>query len=49
MCRKNRLWGFLMLGFGLGLLFGRCFESVLICLFCGVGIITVGCGLLRKN
>ena len=40
MCRKNYLRGFVLLGFGLGLVVGHCLDSWLLC-SCGGGILVV--------
>lgn len=42
MCRRNHLWGFSLIAFGLGLIVGLCLESGFFCSFLGVGVITLG-------
>lgn len=49
MCRKQQLRGCLCLGFGLGLLVGRCLESDFLCLWGGAFLVIWGiCTLQRK-
>ena len=49
MCRRQHLTGCIMLGFGLGLLIGQCFDSGFLCLCGGIVFITFGlCGMRRK-
>ena len=40
MCRRNRLMGYVMLGFGVGLLIGYSLESWLLCV-CGSAVFLV--------
>ena len=49
MCRRNHLWGFSMIAFGLGLIVGLCLESGFFCSFLGVGLITLGFWCLGKR
>lgn len=49
MCRRNQLLGIFALGFGMGLLFARLFESGFFCGCVGVGLIVAGLLLLQKK
>lgn len=49
MCRRNQLWGCCAAAFGLGLLIGHCFESGLMSIGIGVGLILLGLSLLRNK
>ncbi len=49
MCRRNHLWGGCALCFGLGLLIAQCFESGLVCLLLGVGLVAAGLGCFRQR
>jgi len=49
MCRQNMLWGCCGIAFGLGLLIGHCFESGLLSIAIGVGMILVGLSVLRSR
>lgn len=42
MCRKNQVWGFSGVAFGLGLLIGCGMESGFWCCALGIGAIVVG-------
>lgn len=48
MCRRNRLLGMALLGFGLGMLVAGLFESAFFCGCVGFGAICGGFGMLRK-
>lgn len=49
MCRRNQLLGYIILGFGLGLLVGQCLESGFLCTCAGVALVFTGiCGLSKK-
>ena len=47
MCRKNHLWGCCALCIGFGFLIGRGFESGLLALCLGLGLICLGVGCFR--
>ena len=42
MCRRNQLWGFNFIAFGLGLLIGCSIESGFWCCILGIGLIISG-------
>lgn len=42
MCRRNQLFGWILLSFGLGLLVGLCLESCLFSALVGIGFAVVG-------
>ncbi len=42
MCRKNQLWGLLMMAFGVGMLLACCFESGFFCGLLGLGLAIAG-------
>lgn len=42
MCRRNQLWGFNAIAFGLGLLIGCSIESGFWCCMLGIGAIVCG-------
>ena len=49
MCRRQHLLGCIMLGFGLGLLIGRCIDSWFWCVCGGMVFAIIGfCGMSRK-
>ena len=48
MCRKNRLFGMALVGFGLGLLVAGLFESAFFCGLLGLGAICGGFVILNK-
>lgn len=49
MCRRNQLWGWILLAFGLGLLIGKCLESGLLSSFVGIVIVFGGFCVLRQK
>ena len=49
MCRRNQLWGFILMAFGLGLLIGQCLESGFFCTCGAIIIIVVGFFALRQR
>ena len=49
MCRKNHLRGSLLLGFGLGLLIGKCLESWLLCTCGGLCLLILGICILGRK
>ncbi len=49
MCRRNHMWGFGAIGFGLGLLTGCSMESGFWCCILGIGAICLGFGCLQKK
>jgi membrane protein implicated in regulation of membrane protease activity len=49
MCRRNQLFGWMLLAFGLGLLIGKCLESGFISSCVGVGIIIAGLCVMRQK
>lgn len=49
MCRKNHLWGWALVAFGLGTLVGRCFDSGFISFTVSVCVIAFGCHVMRQK
>lgn len=49
MCRRNHLLGCCGVAFGLGLLIGHCFESGLLSVVIGIGLILIGLSLIRQK
>lgn len=49
MCRRQHLLGCIMVGFGLGLLIGRCLESGFLCTFGGIGLVVFGFCCMRRK
>lgn len=49
MCRKNQLLGCCAAAFGLGLLIGHCFESGILAVGIGIGLIVIGLSLIRQK
>lgn len=49
MCRRNQLFGWVLLAFGLGLLIGKCLEGGVLSTFVGLVIIFGGCCALRQK
>ena len=49
MCRKNQLWGCVLMAFGLGLLIGIRLEGGFLCHCVCFGVVAVGCGMCRKQ
>ena len=49
MCRRNQLWGFCAIAFGLGLLIGCSMESGFWCCVLGVGAIICGFVMMGKK
>ena len=49
MCRKQHLHGCCLCCFGLGLLFGHCLESWILCCCGGFFLLLLGFGILRKK
>ena len=49
MCRRNQLFGMVLMGFGLGLLVAGLFESGFFCGCVGFGAMIAGFVLLKKK
>ena len=49
MCRRNQLYGWILLSFGLGLLLGKCLEGGIIATFIGVAIVFAGLWVMRQK
>jgi len=49
MYRKNQLLGCAAIAFGLGLLVGKCVDSVLLCNVIGIAVIVLGLGCFRRK
>ena len=49
MCRKKQLQGWCLLCFGLGLIFGHCLQSWLLCCLGGLALIIFGLLLARRR
>lgn len=49
MCRRDQLFGFCAAAFGLGLLFGHCFESGLLSVCIGIGLIVAGFCMIKRR
>ncbi len=49
MCRRNQLWGCMLLAFGVGLLIGLWIECGFLAHCFGFCMIAVGCALGKKN
>lgn len=48
MCRRNRLWGWILIALGVGVLIGTCVEGGFLCsLICG-GLVALGIGTMRR-
>lgn len=47
MCRRNQLYGWILLALGLGILIGKCLEGGLLSTLAGLGIIFVGLCVMR--
>ena len=49
MCRKNQLRGFVLLGFGIGLVVGHCLDSWLLCSCGGAALIMIALYILKTR
>lgn len=49
MCRRNHMYGFGLIAFGLGLLIGLCLESGFLCSCLGVGFVIAGIFCIQKK
>ena len=49
MCRQNLLWGCVVLAFGLGMLAGSWLKSGFVTHLIGLGLVFLGCGILRRH
>lgn len=49
MCRQNQLWGCILAAFGLGVLIGVWIEGGFFAHCFGIGMIFLGCCVLRKR
>lgn len=48
MCRQNQLWGWILVAFGVGVLFGSWLESGFFVCCLGLGAIVLGISTLRR-
>lgn len=49
MCRQNQLWGWILIAFGLGFSIGQCIQGGFLCTCLGVGLMILGCCMMRKR
>ena len=49
MCRRNQMWGLILMAFGLGLLIGQCLEQGFCCSMGGLVIVGVGFSVMRQK
>ncbi len=49
MCRRNLLWGCVMVAFGMGVLVGLWLGEGFWCHCFGFGFIVIGCGCFRRK
>lgn len=49
MCRRNCLWGWMLISFGGGMLLGTFLESGFLICCIGIGMIALGMCVLQKN
>ena len=49
MCRRNQMWGLILIAFGLGLLIGQSLEMGFWCVSGSVVIIFVGFSVMRQR
>lgn len=49
MCRRNQLWAFVLIAFGLGLLVGLCLSSGFVCCCLGIGAVVMGLFVLQRK
>ena len=49
MCRRNKMWGLILVAFGLGLLIGQCLERGFWCSAGSITILVVGISLMRQK
>jgi len=49
MCRQNQLWGYMSIAFGLGILVGTWLEGGFWCHCLGIGLLIVGCSIVRRK
>lgn len=49
MCRKNQLYGFTLIAFGVGLMIGNWLESGIFCFLLGLGGVFLGLWMLGKK
>ena len=49
MCRRNQMWGLILIAFGLGLLIGQCLEQGFWCSMGGLVIVGVGFSVMRQK
>ena len=49
MCRRNQLYGWILMAFGLGLLIGRCLDGSLLSGFAAFLIICAGLWVMRQK
>ena len=49
MCRRNKMWGLILVAFGLGLLIGQCLERGFWCSTGSLTILVVGISVMRQK
>lgn len=49
MCRRNQVLGFVLIGFGIGVLVGLWLESGFLAHCLGAAAIVVGCGITKRK
>ena len=49
MCRRNQMWGLILMAFGLGLLIGQCLEQGFWCSAGAMIIVAAGFSVLRQK
>lgn len=49
MCRRNKMWGLILIAFGLGLLIGQCLERGFWCSAGSITILVVGISVMRQK
>ena len=49
MCRRNQMWGLILMAFGLGLLIGQCLEKGFWCSLGSLVILCVGFSVMRQK
>lgn len=49
MCRRHQLWGFILIAFAVGVLFGLWLDSGFFSYLLCVGAIGIGLGILKRN
>ena len=49
MCRRNKMWGLILVAFGLGLLIRQCLERGFWCSAGSITILVVGISVMRQK